>query len=77
MKSSFAVLRSRGVKVALITAACAVAPAVFADPTAIEAAVTAAQTAGKSSVELTTTGMIQIVALVVGVGLVVSLLKRV
>lgn len=42
-----------------------------------DAAITAAQTAGQASVELTTTGMIQIVAVVVAVGLVIGLLKRV
>lgn len=42
-----------------------------------DAAITAAQEAGKASVELTTTGMIQIVAVVVAVGIVIGLLKRV
>lgn len=42
-----------------------------------DAAITAAQTAAETSVELTVTGMIQIVAIIVGVGLVVNLLKRV
>lgn len=77
MKSKFAILRSQGAKLVLVTAACAVAPSVFADAAAVQAAVTAAQTAGEASVELTTTGMIQIVALVVGVGLIIGLLKRV
>lgn len=40
-------------------------------------AITTAQTAATASVELTTVGMIQIVAVIVGVGLVVSLLKKV
>lgn len=77
MKTSFSILRSRGVKIAVAFAATALAPAVFADAAAVQAAVTAAQTAGEASVELTTTGMIQIVALVVGVGLIIGLLKRV
>jgi len=77
MKSKFALLASRGVKAAVITAALVAAPAVFADAAAVQAAITAAQTDGQASVELTTTGMIQIVALIVGVGLIIGLLKRV
>lgn len=76
MKNKFAVLRSKvgkGLTVAGTTVAAFATTAAHAiDDTAIEAAQTAAQT----SVQLTATGMIQIVAVVVGVGLVVSLLKR-
>lgn len=76
MKTKFAVLRSKvgkGLTVAGTSVAALGATAAHAiDDAAIEAAQTAAQT----SVQLTATGMIQIVAVVVGVGLVVSLLKR-
>ena len=42
-----------------------------------DTAITTAQTAAETSVDLTVTGMIQIVAIIVGVSLVVALLKRV
>jgi hypothetical protein len=73
MKNQFALLRSRGVKFGVAVAALAASAAHAIDDTAI----TAAQTAAENSVELTSTGMIQIVAIIVGVGLVVSLLKKV
>lgn len=73
MKNQFALLRSRGAKVVVAVAALAASAAHAIDDTAI----TAAQTAAENSVELTSTGMIQIVAIIVGVGLVVSLLKKV
>lgn len=73
MKTKFALLRSRGVKVVAAVAALGASAAHAIDDTAI----TAAQTAAENSVELTSTGMIQIVAIIVGVGLVVSLLKKV
>jgi hypothetical protein len=73
MKNTFSVLRSRAVKVGVSVAALAASAAHAIDDTAI----TAAQTAAENSVELTSTGMIQIVAIIVGVGLVVSLLKKV
>jgi len=73
MKTQFALLRSRAVKVGVAVAAMGASLAHAIDDTAI----TAAQTAAENSVELTSTGMIQIVAIIVGVGLVVSLLKKV
>lgn len=77
MKNTFAVLRSKGVKLV----SCVVAGAsmlVAAGAHAMDdAAITAAQTAGKTSVELTATGLIQIVAVIVAVGLVIGLLKKV
>lgn len=73
MKNLFTSLRSKAVKVGVAVAAMAATAAHAID----DAAITAAQGAAETSVELTTTGMIQIVAVVVGVGLVVSLLKRV
>lgn len=77
MKSQFAVLRSKGVKFGAAVAASAAAMASSVAHAIDDAAITAAQGAAETSVQLTTTGMIQIVAVVVGVGLVVSLLKRV
>ncbi|HSX83962.1 MAG TPA: hypothetical protein VLE50_01090 [Cellvibrio sp.] len=41
-----------------------------------DAAITAAYTSANTSVDLTTTGMIQLVAIVVGIGLIVGLLKK-
>lgn len=73
MKNTFSVLRSRVVKMGVAVGALAASAAHAIDDTAI----TAAQTAAENSVELTSTGMIQIVAIIVGVGLVVSLLKKV
>ena len=73
MKTRFALLRSRAVKVGVAVAAMGAASSHAID----DAAITAAQTAAETSVDLTTTGMIQIVAVVVGVGLIVSLLKRI
>lgn len=73
MKNVFAVLRSKGAKVGVAVSALAASAAHAVD----DAAITAAQTAAQNSVELTSTGMIQIVAIIVGVGLVVSLLKKV
>jgi len=77
MLTKFALLRSKGAKlvgkgVAVVTAVAASAAHAIDDT-----AITAAQTAAENSVELTSTGMIQIVAIIVGVGLVVSLLKKV
>lgn len=72
MKTTFSVLRSKAVKVGVAVAAMAASAAHAID----DAAITAAQTAAETSVQLTSTGMIQIVAVIVGVGLVVSLLKR-
>lgn len=77
MKSTFAVLRSKVGKALTVGATAAAALATSAAHAIDEAAITAAQTSAKSSVELTSTGMIQIVAIIVGVGLVVSLLKKV
>lgn len=73
MKNQFALLRSRAVKVGIAVAAMAASVAHAVD----DAAITAAQTSAKSSVELTSTGLIQIVAIIVGVGIVISLLKKV
>jgi hypothetical protein len=73
MKNAFTLARSRAVKVGVAVSALAASAAHAIDDTAI----TAAQTAAENSVELTSTGMIQIVAIIVGVGLVVSLLKKV
>lgn len=73
MKTKFAVLRSRAVKVGVAVAALATSAAHAID----DATINAAQTAAESSVELTTTGLIQIVAIIVGVGIVISLLKKV
>lgn len=73
MKTKFSVLRSKGVKVVAAVVALGASAAHAIDDTAI----TAAQEAAETSVQLTATGMIQIVAVVVGVGLVVSLLKKV
>lgn len=73
MKTKFALIRSRVAKAGVALAATVAATAHAIDDTAI----TAAQTSAENSVELTSTGMIQIVAIIVGVGLVVSLLKKV
>lgn len=73
MKNAFSLLRAHGLKMS-IAASSLLSSAVFAiDNDAIKAA----QTAGTTSVQLTTTGMIQIVAVVVAVGLVISLLRKV
>lgn len=77
MKTRFSVLRSKGVKFGAAVAATGAALASSFANAIDDAAITAAQTSAETSVELTTTGMIQIVAVIVGVGLVVSLLKRV
>lgn len=73
MKTKFSVLRSKGLKVVAVIAALGASAAHAVD----DAAITAAQEAAETSVQLTATGMIQIVAVIVGVGLVVSLLKKV
>ncbi len=73
MKNTFTLARSRAVKVGVAVAALAASAAHAID----DAAITAAQTSAETSVDLTSTGMIQIVAIIVGVGLVVSLLKKV
>lgn len=77
MKTRFAVLRSKGVKVVSAVVASAGAFVAGTAHAIDDAAITAAQTAAETSVDLTATGMIQIVAIIVGVSLVVSLLKRV
>lgn len=73
MKTKFALLRSRGVKVVAAVAALGASAAHAID----DAAITAAQGAAETSVDLTSTGLIQIVAIIVGVGIVISLLKKV
>ena len=71
-------LNKKNVVTALVLIASVVAPTMaLADAADVTAAITAAQTQATSSVELTTTGMIQIVAVVVGIGLIVGLLKRI
>lgn len=77
MFTKFAALRSQGVKLVGKGVAVVTAVAASAAHAVDDAAITAAQTSAETSVELTTTGMIQIVAVIVGVGLVVSLLKKV
>ena len=77
MKTKFALLRTRGAKVVLAAVASAAALGSSLAHAIDDTAITAAQTAAQTSVQLTSTGMIQIVAVVVGVGLVVSLLKRI
>lgn len=72
MKTTLSVLQSKAVKFGIAVVAMAASAAHAID----DAAITAAQTAAETSVQLTSTGMIQIVAVIVGVGLVVSLLKR-
>lgn len=77
MKTRFAVLRTKGAKM-VAAVGTAGAALVSAGANAIDdAAITAAQEAAETSVDLTATGMIQIVAIIVGVSLVVALLKRV
>ncbi len=73
MKTKFSVMRSKGVKIAAAVAALGASAAHAID----DATITAAQEAAETSVQLTAGGMIQIVAIVVGIGLVVSLLKKV
>lgn len=73
MKNAFSVLRTKGAKFFIAASALASSAAFAID----DKAITAAQTAGQTSVQLTTTGMIQIVAVVVAVGLVISLLRKV
>ena len=71
-------LNKKNAVTALVLIASVVAPTMaLADAADVTAAITAAQTQATSSVELTTTGMIQIVAVVVGIGLIVGLLKRI
>lgn len=77
MKTNFSVLRSKVGKALTVGATAAAALATSAAHAVDDTAITAAQTAAKTSVDLTSTGMIQIVAVIVGVGLVVSLLKKV
>lgn len=71
--NTFTILRSRAFKVGVAVAALAASAAHAID----DAAITAAQTAAETSVDLTSTGLIQIVAIIVGVGIVISLLKKV
>lgn len=77
MKTAFSVLRSKVGKALTVGATTAIALGSSVAHAIDDAAITAAQTSAETSVELTTTGMIQIVAVIVGVGLVVSLLKKV
>ncbi len=77
MKTKFSLLRSKVGKALTVGVTTAAALATSAAHAINDEAITAAQEAAESSVELTSTGMIQIVAIIVGVGLVVSLLKKV
>jgi hypothetical protein len=77
MLTKFAALRTRGVKLVGKGVAVVTAVAASAAHAVDDAAITTAQTAATNSVELTSTGLIQIVAVIVGVGLVISLLKKV
>lgn len=77
MKNTFSVLRSKVGKALTVGATTAAALGASVANAIDDTAITAAQTAAENSVELTSTGMIQIVAIIVGVGLVVSLLKKV
>lgn len=77
MKTTFSVLRSKVGKALTVVATTAAALGTSVAHAIDDTAITAAQTSAENSVELTSTGMIQIVAIIVGVGLVVSLLKKV
>jgi co-chaperonin GroES (HSP10) len=69
-----ALARSRKAVVAAVAAGSALTASM--SHAVDDAAITAAYTGANTSVELTTTGMIQLVAIVVGIGLIVGLLKR-
>lgn len=74
MKNTFSVLRSKGVKVAsAVAASVAVVSPAHAD---IEAAITAAQTAGISQVTLAIGAVVAICALVMGLNIIVGLMKK-
>jgi hypothetical protein len=73
MKNQFAVLRSKGVKLAVAASAMAASAASFAIDTT---AITAAQDDGVDAVKLVVGGLIGIVAIVVGVNIVISMLKK-
>lgn len=77
MKNKFSVLRSKGVKFTAAVAASAMAFAannpVFAIGTA---EITAAQEAGVSAVTLAVAGLIGIVAVIIGVNIVLSVMKK-
>ena len=77
MKTKFSVLRSKVGKALTVSATTAAALGASVAHAIDDTAITAAQEAAEASVQLTSTGMIQIVAVIVGVGLVVSLLKKV
>jgi hypothetical protein len=73
VKTTFSVLRSKGVKVAAAASALVLSSTSFAIDTA---AITAAQSDGVDAVTLTVAGLIGIVAIVVGVNIVMSMLKK-
>ncbi|WP_331346818.1 hypothetical protein [Cellvibrio sp. UBA7661] len=74
MKTVFAVLRSKGVKVAAAGSALMVATTAAHADMATEIA--AAQTAGEGNVTLAIAAVIGICALVMGLNVVISLLKK-
>jgi hypothetical protein len=73
MKNQFAVLRSKGVKLAVASSAMVASAASFAIDTT---AISDAQADGVSAVTLVVGGLIGIVAIVVGVNIVISMLKK-
>ncbi|HSX51506.1 MAG TPA: hypothetical protein VLF09_11140 [Cellvibrio sp.] len=74
MKNVFAIARSKGVKVAALGSALMLgATAAHAD---IAAEIAAAQTSGETNVSLAIAAVIGICALVMGLGVVISLLKK-
>lgn len=77
MKNQFSILRSKGVKVVAAASASYAAFSASVANAIDDSAITAAQAAGKASLELTTTGMIQIVAVVVAVGIVIAMLRKI
>jgi hypothetical protein len=74
MKNAFVLLRSKGVKVvAAVSASMVAASSAHAD---IAADIAAAQTSGISNVTLAVGAVIAVAAIVLGVGIVLSLMKR-
>lgn len=73
MKTTFSVLRSKGFKLSAITAAVVSSAGAHAD---IEASIAAAQASGISNVTLAVGAVIAVAAIVLGVSIVLSLMKR-
>lgn len=73
MKNTFTVMRSKGFKVASAVAAMMATSTALAIPTQ---AIQDAQADGVSAVTLVVGGLVSIVAIVVGVNIVISMLKK-